>query len=313
MHYTEENNRIKSDFITFFKEKGYVLEPSVALNSKIDPSVFLVGNCTNVFKQRLLNQNIGNSGHVLVQPAINSKKIPDFFSQEIKRFSSSYTSLGILHELKYLHDVITLQYEFFTQIVGLDSAKISISVNFNDKDFIDALKHYRNLNIITENESCRNKFGQCGDFLLTGRNIRFYYNGNNICVLSVYQNGKKDLAIESSSTIQVLLMEKYSLSNTMAVSVLNDFYQASNNYELKYYDCISTVAEMLHSGIRPNSSHMDGRILKKYIKIVIQTCNKMDKNLRNYSDLIAFYLNSTYPNHCMDIKSVVQEAFEKCR
>ena len=33
-------------------------------------------------------------------------------------------------------------------------------------------------------------------------------------------------------------MEKYSLSNTMAVSVLNDFYQASNNYELKYYDCL---------------------------------------------------------------------------
>ena len=100
-----------------------------------------------------------------------------------------------------------------------------------------ALKSYENLNIMS-GEACRNKFGQCGGFLLTGRNIRFYYNGNNICVLSVYQNDKKDLAVESSSTIQVLLMEKYSLSNTMAVSVLNDFYQASNNYELKYYDCI---------------------------------------------------------------------------
>lgn len=313
MHYREENDKIRSNFITFFKEKGYVLEPSVALNSRIDPSVFLVGSCTNVFKQRLLNKNIAVGGHILVQPAINSKKIPDFFSQEITRFSSSYTSLGILRKIEDLQDIIKYQYEFFTKVVGFNPAQISISVNLNDKDFINALKCYKNLNIMTEKESCRNKFGQCGDFLLTGRNIRFYYNGHNICVLSIYQNCKKDLAIESSSTIQVLLMEKYYLSNTMLVSVLNDFYKASNNYELKYYDCISAVSEMLYSGIKPNSSHMDGRILKKYIKFIIQSYNNVNKKIRNYNDLIAFYFNAIYPKYCIDTKVVLQEVFEKCR
>ena len=312
MHYVEENNKIKSGFLTFFKEKGYIIESSVALNSKIDPSVFVVGNCTNVFKQRLLNKNISDRGHILEQPSINSKKFPDFTSNDINRFSSSYTNLGVLHKLEHLQEVVNNQYDFFTQIVELNPANISIKVNFNDKDFIESLKSYKNVHIVTD-ESCRNKFGQCGDFLLTGRNIRFYYNGNNICVLSIYQNCEKDLAVESSSTIQVLLMEKYALSNTMAVSVLNDFYQANSNNELKYYDCISVVSEMLYSGIRPNSSHMDGRILKKYIKAIIQICDKLDKKISNYPDLINFYVNHTYPDHCMNVKSIVQEAFERCR
>lgn len=312
MHYIEENNKVKSNFLKFFTEKGYIVEPSVALNSKIDPSVFLVGNCTNIFKQYLLSKTISDNGHVLVQPSINSKKIPDFLSTNLNRFSSSYTSLGVLHKKECLHDIVNNQYDFFTKIIGLDPTRITIKVNLNDTDFMIILEKYQNLNIVTGGE-CRNKFGQCGDFLLTGRNIRFYYNNNNICVLSVYQNSEKDLAIESSSTKEVLLMEKYALSNTMQVSILNDFYTATTDYELKYYDCISSVSEMLYSGIRPNSSHMDGRILKKYIKSIIQIYAQMNNKINEYTSLIKFYIDNTYPEHHMDIKNIVQGAFEKCR
>ena len=312
MRYLEETNKVKSDFLNFFKANGYVLEPSVALNSKIDPSVFVVGSCTNVFKPHVLNKDIANTGHALVQPAINSKKFPDFSSQDIKRFSSAYTNLGLLHKVEHLNDIVTNQYDFFTKIVGLDPAKLSITVNSNDKDFMNVLKPYKNLDIMDQ-DACRNTFGKCGDFLLTGRNIRFNYNGNNICVLSVYQDDKNaNLAVESSSTIQIILTEKYSLKNTMCVSVLNDFYVAEKVNELKYYDCISTISEMLHSRIMPNSSHMDVRILKRYIKAVMQVHDKMNPKIQNYAELIKFYTDSMYKGNNLPMDNIIQEAFDKC-
>lgn len=311
MEYTARYHQLQDDFVNFFGNRGYALEPSVPLNSKIDPTVFVIGSCTNVFKQFLLGKPISDAGHMLVQPSVNSKYLPDITDPGIGRYASSYTNIGLLKDLWGLQDIVKDQYDFFINIVKFDPDKLSIKVNRNDADFLKVLAPYKNVQIV--DDACRNKFGQCGDFLLTGRNIRFYYANNNICVLSIYVNNGTDLAIESSSTLQVLLMEKYALKNTMSVSPLNDFYVANTPIELKYYDCISCVSEMLHSNIMPNSSHMDGRTLKKYIKAVDKIHGEMNAKISDYSALIDFYIQAMYPDYGSDIKPLVQEAFAKCR
>ena len=77
IHYVQEYNAVKDGFYNFFGNKGYKLEPAVSIASKVDPSVFLVGSCTNIFKQFVFGNTINYTGHALVQPAINSKYIPD--------------------------------------------------------------------------------------------------------------------------------------------------------------------------------------------------------------------------------------------
>lgn len=78
MNYIKENDFVKNSFTEFFMDIGFKKVDSVELNSKIDSSVFLIGSCTNIFKQYFLNGNIHSNGHVLVQPSINKEKILEF-------------------------------------------------------------------------------------------------------------------------------------------------------------------------------------------------------------------------------------------
>ena len=39
----------------------------------------------------------------------------------------------------------------------------------------------------------------------------------------------------------------------------------------------------------------------------------MNNRINEYTSLIKFYIDNTYPEHHMDIKNIVQGAFEKCR
>lgn len=306
--YIQEYNSIKDGFLVFFCGKGYELEPGVSIASKVDPSVFLVGSCTNVFKQRVFGDSISYSGHALVQPAINSKYFPDFNVDSIGKFVSTYTVLGLLHRKENLYQIISDQYNFFTDVVGLDMKNISIKANESDADLCGSIRGFSN-KVIVQGDACRNFFGKHNGIPLLGRNIRFYYNNNNICVLSIYRYQDKDVGVESSATVQGLLMEKYSLKNTMCLSPLNDIKVANTSLELKYYDCITAVSELLHAGVVPNSSHMSGRILKKYIKQLYTISN----NENDFIGLIKYYLAAIYPKHNMDIETVVKGAFIKCR
>lgn len=308
IHYVQEYNAVKDGFYNFFGNKGYKLEPAVSIASKVDPSVFLVGSCTNIFKQFVFGNTINYTGHALVQPAINSKYFPDISVDAIGKFSSTYTVLGLLHRTDNLNQIVTDQYSFFTDVVGLNAKKISIKANKADKDLCDSIRGFSN-KIIVQGDNCRNFFGKYNWNPLVGRNIRFYYNNNNICVLSIYRYQDKDVGIESSATIQGLLMEKYSLKNTMCLSPLNDIKVADTSIDLKYYDCITAVSELLHAGVMPNSSHMSGRILKKYIKLLYLISN----NETEFISLITHYLSKIYPDNNMDIEKVAKEAFVKCR
>ena len=104
-------------------------------------------------------------------------------------------------------------------------------------------------------------------------------------------------------------MEKYSLKNTMCLSPLNDIKVADTSIDLKYYDCITAVSALLHAGVMPNSSHMSGRILKKYIKLLYLISN----NETEFISLITHYLSKIYPDNNIKKEKVAKEAFVKCR
>jgi hypothetical protein len=263
--------------------------------SKIDPTVFLVGNATNVFKQYFLNGKINKTGHIIIQPAINSKYLPDPNSCDIKKFSSTYTSFGVLANYSDLEKIIHDTYEFFTKIIPLNPDLLTIEISDLDKDLLNSTTSIPGVNI-QDNTRSKNNFGAYKNVPINGRNMRFCYNNQNISVLSVYEYDGTRLGVEAATTLEILLTEKYNLQNTMQTSVLNAMQNAQNGFDLKYYDCITAISELIVSGVYPNSSHMDGRILKKYLNtlnILEQKCNKTQTDS---AELVDFYLDTFYKN-----------------
>ena len=312
MEYTEEFNKLKSNFVRFITlEKGYKLEPVLPLNSRVDSTVFLIGSCTNVFKPYFLSNTIEGCGHALIQPGINTKDI--FFADinQSRRFYSTYTILGLLQSVKNLPIILDDSYELITKVVGLDSTKIRLRVNPKDTDFISYIE--KKYQFFIGNENCgRHSFGKHNGIFIQGRHISFCYDNQNIAISCVYEYNGEALGVETSTTVQALIAAKNGFQNTMEASVLNDKYVAKTPQEFNYYDCVSAIAELMHSGVKPNSSHMPGRILKKYINRIAA----LEKELRITSsyttELINFYIKASYPTEFVSSNVVLSQGQATC-
>ena len=311
MNYTQEYNTLKSDFWDFFLTRGYKQEPAAPLNSKVDPSVFLVGSCTNIFKQYFLNNAINPQGHALIQPAVNTKQMRPDNLFDTKRFYSTYNVLGLLQQPQRLEQLINDTYTFITTVVGLAPSDLFLRTNYNDIDFV-ALAQNKYTCKFEHSDYGTHSFGFYNELPITGRHASFYYKGNNVTTISMYKYNGEHLGNEMTSTIESLLIAKYGLQNTMQISVLNDYFKAVTHADFYYYDCITAIAEMIYSGIRPNSSHMDGRTFKKYISCINSAMGNISNKMPPIPELVWFYINSVYPQRNAHFDYLIEERLQKC-
>ncbi len=311
MNYTQEYNNLKSEFWNFFLPKGYKHEPAVPLNSKVDPSVFLVGSCTNIFKQYFLNNAINPYGHALIQPGVNTKQIRPDNLFDPKRFYSTYNVLGLLQQPQELEQLINDTYTFITTVIGLAPSDLFLRLNTQDTDFTRLTQNKYNCKF-EQSDYGIHSFGFYNDLPITGRHASFYYKGNNVTTIATYKYNNEHLGNEMTSTIESLLIAKYGLQNTMQISVLNDRFKAITQADFCYYDCITAIAEMVYSGIKPNSSHMDGRTLKKYISYINSARENVSNKMPSIYELVWFYINRTYPQRNIKIDYLIEERLQKC-
>jgi hypothetical protein len=298
MNYIKENDYVKNSFTEFFVNNGFKMEESIALNSKIDSSVFLVGSCTNVFKQYFLNRNIHNHGHVLVQPSINSKYLSNLYDSDMPRYASSYMTLGNLCRYQDLQLLLKLTFQYLYEVLGFDSSLIELKLNEKDNDYTEALdKMVTNEKVSYHTgDNCRNHFGttDAGEEI-KGRTLKIAVSrpqnskSNSMLIISVYEILGQIYGVELSTTASIINVERFTKDNTMQVSTLNQIEIANSNDSLKYYECISVIADLLRCGITPNSSKMDGRIFNKYNQALAFLSDKVGRDLSASLEFIKNY------------------------
>ena len=312
MEYTKEFNELKGNFTQFITlQKGYKLEPTLPLDSKVDPTVFLIGSCTNVFKPYFLSNRIEDSGHALVQSGINTKQLSITDMSQPQRFYSTYTILGLLQSVKKFSTILDDSYEFITKIAGLDPTKISLKVNPKDTDFISCIS--KKYPFFMGDENCgRHHFGKYNGIPIQGRHISFYYNNQNIATSSVYEYNGEALGVETTTTAQSLIAARNGFKNTMEASILNDKYVAKTPQEFHYYDCVTAIAELVHSGIRPNSSHVPGRILKKYFYRIATLEKELGTSPSYTKELVDFYIETSYPPKIVQSRAIPSQVRDTC-
>lgn len=293
----KNREKIKEEFKNFYKDNNYkILEP-VSINSKIDPTVFLVGSCTNVFKSIFLNKDVDSNGFIIVQPSVNSKFLENIYSDDKKRYGSYYVTLGVLDNYSNMDRTLDLAYNYITNVLKLLPSNIKFIVNNKDYDFLEAITKINGMDSpIIKREISKNAFGKYKGDIIQGRTLRINYvnenNNSDSCIMnmSTYEHNDKILGVEVSTSIDVLALEKMNYTTTMETSVLQDLNFTTDNTVLKLYECLSVIGTLMKDGVIPNSSKMDGRIFKRYNKALEYLLEKLSMDYDTAINYINYFI-----------------------
>lgn len=293
----ENREKIREDFKKFYRDNNYKILDPVSVNSKIDPTVFLVGSCTSVFKSIFLNKEVDSNGFIIAQPSVNSKFLENIYSDGKGRYGSYYVTLGVLDNYSNMERTLDLAYNYITNVLGFSPSNIKFIVNTKDYDFLEAISKINGMNSpIIEREISRNAFGKYKGDIIVGRTLRINYvnenNNSDSCIMnmSTYEHNDKTLGIEVSTSIDVLALEKMNYTTTIETSVLQDLNYTTDNTMLKLYECLSVIGTLMKDGVIPNSSKMDGRIFKRYNKALEYLLGKLGMDYDTAISLINYFI-----------------------
>ena len=310
----ENREKIIEEFKKFYKDNNYKILDSVAVNSKIDPTVFLVGSCTSVFKTIFLNNEVDMNGYIVVQPSINSKFLENIYSEEKGRYGSYYITLGVLDNYSNIGRALELSYKYLTNVIGFLPSNLKFVVNNSDQDFIDAISNINGLDSpIIEGKNSLHTFGKYKDDVITGRALKINYineiNNSDSCIMNIstYEYKGKTLGVEVSTTVDVLLLETMNYINTIESSVLEDLNQRADTNMLKLYECISVIGTLMKDGVYPNSSRMDGKIFKRYNRALKYLSEKLNIDYDTIADYTKYFILN---EHNMDIDKTHEKVKE---
>ena len=95
--------------------------------------------------------------------------------------------------------------------------------------------------------------------------------------------------------MSTLLTHLYRLPHTMMGNVVADVLPMENWKEYQLGDCLSVVECLRQEGVVPRSSHMQGRILKRYQRVMDGLCLSMGKDPQSLLDIYATHARGLFP------------------
>lgn len=270
-----QNKFIEENFKSFFSSKGYIEESDVKLTSKVDTSVFLVGSTISVFKPLLLNEKNSGVGHYLVQRAIRTRVLKDLYETNSKsEWSSFFTAIGILTSYNNLNNLVKDVFDFLIIGLKIPTSSLLIRVNSNDFEFTKTLQRYKSvlliesdskpINYYKHNYGLSNQgiYGRNFNIAIKDQKTSLFCDIGNIIII---EDSVKKYGIEFAAGISAILSRLNGHNHTVKSSLIASLLQINTDFEYKFADCLSVVANLLYEDTFPNSSNMQGRILKKYI------------------------------------------------
>ena len=288
------------DFLQQYHSCGFKIVSSVPVSCRIDKSVFLVGSTISVLKQYLLADN--PVPHcVLLQPAIRTQRLlPMERGEEIHSIYGSYfLAMGTLAPYESLALTTEIACNYLCALIDGCRHDLLLRVSATDSDLLRVCRQAGATEVDSQPLTYyRHRYG-LADQGIFGRNFNIaiparsgHWDVGNIIVI---ERHGVPYAVEFAMGMSTLLTHLYRLPHTMLGNVVADVLPMGNWEEYQLGDCLSVVGCLRQEGVMPRSSHMQGRILKRYQRVMNGLCLSMGKDPQTLLDTYVVHAQGLLP------------------
>ena len=262
--YCEYLDHIEGAFDEHFSQKGYHGEKPVEVSSRIDPTVDFVGSKISPLKHLVLNRNISEQGHYLIQDCFRTKGIKKLTTSESSRFCSCFRIMGTLTNPD-VEKVVFDTFDYMINAIGIKSQDLLIKINANDKDLIAATNsvagnirrvenaadaHYQHSYGLDE----QGIFGRDFNIAVRKRGTDEFINTGVVVLMEQY--GKK-IGIDMGIGNLTLSMCNFGKNNTPAASRMADVIYIGDIQTQRFADSLMGLALLQKEHVQDLSSHAD--------------------------------------------------------
>lgn len=300
-----ERIRLFTDnFACYFKRHGFVQVPAVKITSRVNRSVFLVGATINVLKPFICQKPIPRSGLFIIQPVIRTRLLAEHQRPGLRsEWSSYWISCGGLTAPSELERLFGMMLEFLRTFARCDSGNLRCDIWEGDEHLLSAAQNSGWNTLVVRGSlpdvGYRHKFG-LDDQGVWGRNAniklidkaeqKHKIIGNIISIETPL--GKR--AIEFTLAPSTLFARMTGLDHVLKASAIADIMRITNEHQIKLADCITVIVHLSAEGVRPNSSEMRGRILKRYITSATRLIQTGGVSSEDFMDFCRQYMETEY-------------------
>lgn len=290
MKILELTNRYGKAFLDLFMNNEYALKRGVYVSSKIDSSVFLVGSTISVMKSYLLS-NAPIPKLVMMQRAIRTQSLRKMENKEKSDdvYGSYFLAMGALAPYSCLEQMTKIAITYLSSLLGNRKKGIMLRVNSEDNDLLNVCKKYcfGSDEVLIEENSRPLKYYQhhygLDNLKITGRNFNIaVQNGENawsdVANVIVIERAGVPFAVEFAMGMSTLISNIFGLPHTMLGNTVADIFVMKNMQDYWIGDCLCVVNCLKNEGVIPNSSKMQGRIYKRYQKLLFDLCSEKKVN-----------------------------------
>lgn len=300
MSILDDTYKLGTGFLQQYHNNGFEIISSVPVSSRIDPSVFLVGSTISVLKHYLLSD--ARVPHcVMLQPAIRTQCLVQMERgcEMHSIYGSFFLAMGTLAPYESLQDTSEIACSYLCKFLPPGRQGILLRVSSADKDLLEVCKHIG----ATEVDSqlpiyYRHRYG-LAERGIFGRNFNIaiptlsgFLDVGNIIVIE--RNGIP-FAVEFAMGMSTLLTHLKQLPHTMLGNIVADVLPMGSSKEYQLGDCLSVVNCLRQEGVLPRSSKMQGRILKRYQRVMDVLCQELGKDPDTLLTTYSIYAQGLLP------------------
>lgn len=288
------------EFLRQYRSGGFDIVGSVPVSCRIDPSVFLVGSTISVLKEHLLvDSPVPHC--VLLQPAIRTQSLlPMERGEETHSIYGSYfLAMGTLAPYESLALTTEIACNYLCTLLPSCRQDLLFRVSTADSDLLRVCRQAGATEVDSQPPTYyRHRYG-LADQGIFGRNFNIAIPARDVHrdvgnIIVIERHGVP-FAVEFAMGMSTLLTHLYRLPHTMLGNVVADILPMGNWKEYQLGDCLSVVNCLRQEGVVPRSSHMQGRILKRYQRVMDALCLSMGKDLLSLLDTYAAHARGLLP------------------
>lgn len=290
-------------FSEVHKRNNFQRETAVNVSSRVDSSVFLIGSTISVLKPHLFDKRNIVEKRYLIQPAIRTQQLRCMEKNmgTGSCYGSFFVAMGDLAPYSSLEGIFELSMDFFQKVFEMSEQKLMFRVSSKDEDLLTCCQKYRKCCKI-EVDSQQKKYYQHHYGLdkekIFGRNCNIAVapkedmEYKDIANIIVIEKEGQPFSVELAMGLSSLISHAFGFEHTMRGNIVADFLKMENQDDFWLGDCLSVIACLTLEGIRPNSSHMQGRILKRYNKVFDNLCLRMQYSEKEKQVMLSSYFDA---------------------
>lgn len=307
--YTEFLDFTEQSFTDCFTSKGYIKEQPVKITSRIDTSVDLIGSKISALKHYVLDENINNNGHCLIQDCFRAHKIKELQTSEPTKFGTCFRIMGTLTKPN-IDKVVYDTFDFLTnsKYMGIPYDDLLIRINSQDADLMKSVKKTVNPKIVREIDSVsahykhnyglddQNIFGRDFNIAVRKTGTKSFVNAGTIVLM---EQGDNKIAIDMGIGNITLAMCKFGYDYSIKASRMADVFNIDSVEKMKIADAMIAISTLQNENVMDLKSHRKTILWKyrKYNQALMYWKNKLGFSDMQIQEYMEQYINLEFKNN----------------